>query len=99
MKGIGLLRKLQFILPGTSLLTIYKSFIRLHLDYFHVVQDQPSNDAFSNKLKTVQYNAALAVTGAITGTSREKLSKIRVRTSSPKKIDETSQLILQSCFN
>ena len=37
MKGIGLLRKLQFILPGTSLLTIYKSFIRLHLDYFHVV--------------------------------------------------------------
>ena len=26
IKGIGLLRKLQSILPGTSLLTIYKSF-------------------------------------------------------------------------
>ena len=73
MKGIGLLRKLQSILPRTSLLTIYKSFIRPHLDYGDVVYDQPSNDAFSNKLETVQYNAALAITGAIKGTSREKL--------------------------
>ena len=73
MKGIGLLRKLQSILTRTSLLTIYKSFIRPHLDYGDVVYDQPSNDAFSNKLETVQYNAALAITGAIKGTSREKL--------------------------
>ena len=73
MKGIGLLRKLRSILPRTSLLTIYKSFIRPHLDYGDVVYDQPSNDAFSNKLETVQYNAALAITGAIKGTSREKL--------------------------
>ena len=73
MKGIRLLRKLQSILPRTSLLTIYKSFIRPHLDYGDVVYDQPSNDAFSNKLETVQYNAALAITGAIKGTSREKL--------------------------
>ena len=43
------------------------------MDYSYVIYDQPSNDTFSNKLETVQYNAALAITGAIKGTSREKL--------------------------
>ena len=73
MKGIGLIKKLQSILPRTSLLTIYKLFIRPHLDYGDVAYDHPSNDAFSNKLETVQYNTALAITGAIKGTSREEL--------------------------
>ena len=73
MKGIGLLRKLRSILTRTSLLTIYKSFIRPHLDYGDIVYDQPSNDAFSNKLETVRYNAALAIMRAVKGTSREKL--------------------------
>ena len=36
------------------------------------VHDQPSNDYSSNKPKTAQHNAALAVAGAINGTSREK---------------------------
>ena len=48
-------------------------FIRPHLDHRDVVSDQPSNDAFSNKLETVQYNAALVIVGAIKGTSCEKL--------------------------
>ena len=73
MKGIGILQKLQSILLQTSLLTFYKSFIRPNLDYGDVGYDQPSNDAFSNKLQTVQYNAALAITGAIKVISREKL--------------------------
>ena len=73
MNGIGILQKLQSILLQTSLLTFYKSFIRPNLDYGDVVYDQPSNDAFSNKLQTVQYNAALAITGAIKVISREKL--------------------------
>ena len=73
MKEIGILQKLQSILLQTSLLTFYKSFIRPNLDYGDVVYDQPSNDAFSNKLQTVQYNAALAITGAIKVISREKL--------------------------
>ena len=71
MKGIALLRKLFYF--TSNIFTIYKSFIRPHLDYGGAVFDQPSNDAFSNKLETVQYNAALAITGAIKGTSREKL--------------------------
>ena len=73
MKGIGLLCKPKSILHRTSSLTVCKSFIRPHLDYVDVVYDQPSNDAFSNKLETVQYNAALAITGEINDRSREKL--------------------------
>ena len=41
--------------------------------YAHVVYDQPSNASFKNKIESVQYNAALAITGAIKGSSREKL--------------------------
>ena len=69
MKRIGLPGKLQAILARTFLLTIYKLFIRPHLDCGDVVYDQPSNDVFSNKHKTVQYNAALAIAGAIKGTT------------------------------
>ena len=32
-KTTGLLRKLQTLIPRAPLITIYKSFIRLHLDY------------------------------------------------------------------
>ena len=75
-------------------------FIRPHLDYGDVVYDQSSNDAFSDKLETVQYNAALAITGAIKGTSREKLyQELGFRISSIKKMDETPLPILKSCFN
>ena len=35
--------------------------------------DQPQNDSFSEKLESIQYKAALAITGAIEGTSREKI--------------------------
>ena len=43
------------------------------MDYGDIVYDQPSNDAFSNKFETVQYNSAWAITGEIKGTSRKKL--------------------------
>ena len=72
-KSIGLLRKLQMILPSWSLVTIYKSFIRLHLDYGHIIFDQAFNKSFHDNLESIQYNASLAITGAIIGTSKEKL--------------------------
>ena len=56
----------------TALLTIYKSFLRPHLDYGDVIYDHAFNESFQNKLVSVQYNAALAITGAIRGSSREK---------------------------
>ena len=70
--GTGIIRKLQSKLPRNALLTIYKSFIRPHLDYGDIVFDQPTNDSFVKKLESVQYNAALAITGAIKGTSQVK---------------------------
>ena len=72
-KTIGLLRKLQNILPRESLLTIFKSSVRPHLDYGDVIYDQSYNNTFHQKMKSIQYNAALALTGAIRGSSREKL--------------------------
>ena len=64
-KGISVIKKLYNILPRNVLLTIYKSFVRPHLDYGDIVYDQPNNQSFSNKIKAVQYNAALAITNAI----------------------------------
>ena len=71
-KTIGLLRKLQNTLPRPSLLTIYKSFIRPHLDYGDVTYDQAYNVSFQQKVESIQYNAAVAITGAIRGTYKEK---------------------------
>ena len=39
-KSIGLMRKFQSVLARSSLLTIYKSFTRRHLDYADVVYHQ-----------------------------------------------------------
>ena len=58
---IGILRKLQNTLPRSSLLTIYKSFIRLHLDYGDIFYDQAYNAYFQQKVKNIQYNAALVL--------------------------------------
>ena len=61
------------MLPRPSLITIYKAFIRPHLDYRDVVFDQALNNFFNKRLEPIQYNAGLAITGTIRGTSKEKL--------------------------
>ena len=38
-----------------------------------MIYDQTFNMSFQQKMETIQYNAALAITGAIRGSSREKL--------------------------
>ena len=38
-----------------------------------MIYDQPYNATFINNIESVQYKAALAITGAIKGTSRERL--------------------------
>ena len=73
MKQIGAITGLSKILPRHSLLTIYKSFVRPHLDYGDILYDQPNNKSLCQKIETVQYNAALAITGATEGTSKIKL--------------------------
>ena len=70
MTGVGSIKKLREILPHNSLLTIYKSIVRSHLDYGDVIFDQPNNQSPSDKVEAVQYNAALAINGAIRGSSK-----------------------------
>ena len=54
-------------------MTIYKAFLRPLVDYGDIIYDQPQNESICNKIESVQYKAALAITGAIQGTSREKI--------------------------
>ena len=72
-KGISVIKKLRHSLPRKSLMTIYKAFLRPLIDYGDIIYDQPQNESFCEKLESVQYKAALAITGAIQGTSREKI--------------------------
>ena len=66
---------MNLLLPRSTLLTIHKSFFRPHLNYDDVIYDQPNYSRLSDKIETVQYNAALAITDAIRGTSKEKLNQ------------------------
>lgn len=61
MKIVDLLRKLRTLLPQQNLLTIYKFFIRHHLDYADAIYNQALNESLSNKIEGVQYRAALAI--------------------------------------
>ena len=38
-KTINIIRKLQYVVPRTTLLTIYKSFINPHVDYEDIIYD------------------------------------------------------------
>ena len=60
---IVLLRKLQTLLPRAPLITIYKLFIRPHLDYADMIYNQTFNKSFQQKI------------GAIRGSSRENLQQ------------------------
>ena len=54
-------------------MTIYKAFLRTLIDYGDIICAQPQNESFCEKLESVQYKAALAITGVIQSTSREKI--------------------------
>ena len=66
-KGIELLRNLSNKIRQ-ALVTIYKACRRPHLDYGDIVYDKSNNETFINKIEKAQYDAALAITGAIRGT-------------------------------
>ena len=72
-KTIGIIRELRNVLPRSALLTIYKSFIRHHLDYGDMIYDKAFNESFHAKLESLQYNATLVITGVIRGSSTEKI--------------------------
>ena len=62
----------------SSLLTMYKTFIRSQLDQVDIIYDiyeQAYNSDFHDKLESTQYNACLAITGTIKVTSTEKINQ------------------------
>ena len=67
-----MLFKLQKILPRPTL-TIYKSFIKPHLEYGDTTYDQAYNNYYDQKVEAIQYNFALVITGTIWGASGENL--------------------------
>ena len=55
---------------------IYELYVRPHLDYGDIIYHKHGPEMhlhFTQKLEQTQYSAALAVTGAWRGTSRQKL--------------------------
>ena len=73
MKAIGIIKKLGETLPRHSLVVIYKPFVRPHLDHGDIISAQTNNESFTQKTERIQYNAALAITGTIKGTSQNRL--------------------------
>ena len=56
------MKRLSINLPRNALLTIYKYFIRPHLDYGDILCDNPNNENFQSKLEKVQCRTCLAIT-------------------------------------
>ena len=58
-RTINLLHKLQNTLPRAPLVTTYKSSVRRHLDYVHILYNQMFNSSLHEKLESIQDNAHL----------------------------------------
>ena len=59
-------------LPRNALLTMYKSFIRPHLDYRDISYNKLNNETFQNKTEKLEYRASLTISGVIQRTLKEK---------------------------
>ena len=53
LKVIGIIKKLSKSLPLHSLVTVYKSFMRPHLDYGDIIYVQPNNENFTQKIERI----------------------------------------------
>ena len=72
-RTIGVLRKLQNLLPKKSLIKVYKYFIKPQLDYGDIIYDQAYNASFHRKQESIQCTVALTITSAIRRSSKERL--------------------------
>ena len=78
-----MIKHLNKFLPVATLNQMYKALVRSHLDYcdsiYHIppIVHQPplgtSLHTLMEKIKSIQYQAALAVTGAWQGSNRVKI--------------------------
>ena len=75
-KGIGVIRYLSKYVSRNFLDQMYILYLRLQLDYGDIIYhkfDPELTLEFTKKLETVQYSAALAVSGAWRGTNKCEL--------------------------
>ena len=82
-KNIGILKHLSKFLPLKTLDQMYKALIRPHLDYCDIIYHIPSHqnqpplgvtlNSAMEKVERIQYQSALAISGAWPGSSRTKL--------------------------
>ena len=77
-KNLGIIKHLSIFLPRKTLDQMYKALIRSHLDYCDIIyhiqtQFGVTQSDLMEKVERIQYQAALAVTGAWQGSSRSKL--------------------------
>ena len=82
-KNVGIIKHISKFLPLKTLDQMYKALVRSHLDYCDIIyhspslQNQPSLgptlNSIMEKVERIQYQAALAVTGAWQGSNRTKL--------------------------
>ena len=76
-KTIGLLRKLHSTLPRLPLLSIYKSFIRPHLDYGDIIYAQAYNVSFHQKLESIQYNSVTVTVSRYNTRNNNNISQFK----------------------
>ena len=82
-KNVGIIKHLSNFLPTKTLDQMYKTLVRPHLDYCDIIYHEPpqvnqpplgkSLTTLMEMAERVQYQAALAVTGAWQGSNRSKL--------------------------
>ena len=82
-KGVGVIKYISWYVPVKTLDQIYKMYVRPHLDFCDVIYHLPEIESlFSSSIKLpywmeqiekVQYQAALAVSGAWQGSNMDKI--------------------------
>ena len=82
-KNVGILKHLSEFLPLKTLDQMYKALVRSHLDYCDIIYHIPSHqnqaalgvtlNSLMEKVERIQYQSALAISGAWQGSSRTKL--------------------------
>ena len=80
-RGIGVIKFMSRYVTRDVLDQMYKLYVRSHLDYGDVLYHQydPNfSSSLTTVLESVQYSAALAVTGAWRGTNTDKIRR-RIR--------------------
>ena len=82
-KNVGILKHLSIFLPLKTLDQMYKALIRSHLDYCDIIYHIPSHqnqsplgvtlNSVMEKVERIQYQSALAISGAWHGSNPAKL--------------------------